>query len=187
MKILTPRQIYEEIRAGNINIENGLDLLIYIVENERERELRASGFMYLQKLKPTSIRYFQFLERLLLSDLDDYIRKLAASTLIDSFALKAYDVIRWALSHEHSSQCIVSMVDLIKECNEKKLKSLLKEIEFVIFDDKVIFPTRSNHLINLNQKSINKIKDLFGLENLHQIEELYLQDNNILLGCFRHR
>lgn len=180
MQKLTPRQVFEDFENQKFNKHDAIDLLIYLIENETNISRRESALYYFEKIGLNEQISFQFLENLMLSDYDERIRSLAAILILQNFPDKAYKPIKWVLNHEVSKFCLVSVLKKLNQLDSIKLKSLQKEIEFVIIEEILYFPERSKKLLNLNQVNVRNVDQIIGLRNLDKIEELYLQDNQIL-------
>ena len=158
--------------------ETALELLIYLIENERNNEIRDLSLRYIYKINSSNKSSFKILENLLLSDSNEN-RSLAAYFLIRNYHNTAYEPIKWALTHEHSELCLTTIIKSLINTKSNHLKSLIKNIQFVVYNQKVFFPSRSERMLNLNQRNIKKVSQICGLKNLNMIEEIYLQDNEL--------
>jgi len=179
MHKLTPERIYQEFKNQKLAKYRAIDLLIYLIENEPTHFTRKSGLQYLGKIGLYERKVFQFLENLLLSDYNEWIRGLAAELIIQNFPDMGYKPIKWVLKHEKSEVCLSSVIKTLNLVDHPKLRSLQNQVDYVIYEDKIYFPSRSKEVLNLNQKSIGDIDQILGLGNLNRIEALYLQDNQI--------
>jgi Leucine-rich repeat (LRR) protein len=176
---IKPEQIFEDFKENKLSEESALELLIYLVENEINSEIRNLALRYLGKIGPRNNFIFKIFENLLLSDSNENIRSTAAYYLIHKFQNVAYAPIKWALAYENSEYCLTNIIKSIIDSKSNYLKELIKEIQFVIYDNKIYFPSRLERIFNLNQKNIKYLSQIYGLDNLTMIEELYLQDNQL--------
>lgn len=120
----SPKKIYEDLKRNRINKSSAADLLIFLIGNNTNFEIRLESIKTLQKIKFTNDKVFSVMEDLLVSDSNEEIRELAAYNLKESFQEKALSPLKWALEYENSLQVLMSIISIIKEIDNHKAKSI---------------------------------------------------------------
>ena len=181
MSLLSPNKIYKDFKNKKLDKNQALSLLISLIDDihEYDDKTRIMGIKFLELMKTKDEKIFNFLENLLISDLNEQIRGQAAHTLIFNFPEKAIKPIIWALKYDTADSCLIQIIKAIEKFSNKKLKSVLKKIQYVNFKGSIFFPLEFYPLINLNNKNIDNIGKIKNLESLTNIEKLYLNYNLI--------
>ncbi|MFX1568260.1 MAG: leucine-rich repeat domain-containing protein [Promethearchaeota archaeon] len=178
---LSPYIIYKDFKNGRINKKRALDLLISLIENdlEHQEKTRILAIKFLGLLHPKEKRIFDFIENILISDLNEYMREQAANILIRYYPDRAAKPIAWVLKNEKESDFTCSLIKSIEKTASDYLKSVLKIKKYVNFHGSIIFTSDSEKLINLNSKNINKIDEIKNLDGLTDLKKIYLNYNQI--------
>ncbi len=178
---LSPYKIYENFKNRKIDKKRASDLLISIIEDyhEYEEKTRILGIKFLGLIHPNEKKIFDFLENILISDLNEQMREQAANVLIFNFPEKAVKPIVWVLKHDKTNNFLFSIIKSLEKSANDKLKSVLKIKQYVNFKGNIIFPSESNIIINLNNKNIDKIEKIKNLESLTELKKIYLNYNQI--------
>ncbi|MFX1572082.1 MAG: hypothetical protein ACFFB0_04995, partial [Promethearchaeota archaeon] len=157
MSKLSPSEIYEDFISKKIDKSKASELLMSLIENplELDNQSRISCLKFLGLICSKEENVFFFLENLLLSDLNDIVRGNAANIIIRNFPEQALKPIKWALEHDESDFCLISIIKSIEKTKYQKLKFLLKSIEYVGFEDKIFFPFGKYQTINLSNNNID--------------------------------
>lgn len=181
MSVLTPIKIYEDFKNKIIDKNQASDLLISLIDEiyDNDDNTRILGVKLLGLIKSKSEKVFNFLENILISDLNDQLRGQVAKTIIFNFPERAIKPIFWVLKHDNDSFCIFQIIKSLEKTSDDKLKALLKIRQFVNFEGNIFFPSRFYPLINLNNRNIKNIKKVKNLENLTDLKKLYLNYNQI--------
>jgi Leucine-rich repeat (LRR) protein len=181
MSRVSPNKIYDDFRQGKLTKSQASDLLMSLVENtiERDAESKIVAFKLLVLIGANEEKVFKFLEHLLVSDLDDLVRGNAANVIINIFSDLAFEPIKWALLHEESETSIILIIKALIKTNNLKLKSLLNTNEYVEYEGKIILPFGTEQIINLSCQNIINLSQIKGLENLINLNKLYLNFNKI--------
>ncbi|MFX0140499.1 MAG: leucine-rich repeat domain-containing protein [Candidatus Hodarchaeota archaeon] len=158
--VLTPQEIFEELKKNNINKLTAFDLLISLVENSDSENFRIECIRSLEKIGLYHHRLFIFLENLLISDSSGKIRKVAAEFLKNRFLEKAVKPFKWAIKHETEYDCLITIIKTLEKLNNYESKLIL------INETKRIIKTK---YLNKDKKIENKkfkkiIKKLFKLK-----------------------
>jgi len=181
MSLLSPYKIYKDFKNKKLDKNQALSLLISLIDDihDYDDRTRIMGIKFLELMKTKDEKIFNFLENLLISDLNEQIRGQAAQILIFSFPEKALKPIIWALKHDTADSCLIQIIKSIEKYSNKKLKSALKSIQYVNFKDSIFFPSEFYPLINLNNKNIDNIGKVKNLESFTNLKKLYLNYNLI--------
>lgn len=103
---LTPGKIFEEYQKNNLDKHSAADLLISIIDNSDNDEIRVACLDELEKIGVKNIKTFKLLESLLISDSSENVRVTAAKFIRNNFINKALEPMKWALQHEESPVCL---------------------------------------------------------------------------------
>jgi len=181
MSTLSPKEIYGDFIQKNLDRSKASELLISVIENpfEVDTHTRISSIKFLGLIDSREKKIYFFLENLLISDLNDLVRGNAASIIISNFPDNAFEPIQWALKHEKSEACIILIIKALEKTDNLNLKSLLKNLKYIKFKEKFVFPFGTNQIINLSSNNIEKISDVIGLGKLNNLQKLYLDFNRI--------
>jgi Leucine-rich repeat (LRR) protein len=181
MSIVSPNKIYDDFKHGKLTKSQASDLLMSLVESSIERDIESKIVVIklLALIGANDGKVFKFLEHLLISDINDFVRGNAGFIIIGIFRKKSFEVIKWVLKHEKSEQCLTQIILALEKTREPKLHSLLEIIEYVHFEENIFFPFESLPIIYLNNKKIVKISDIKRLEKFSNLKKLYLDFNQI--------
>jgi Leucine-rich repeat (LRR) protein len=123
--VLTPQEIFEELKKNNINKLTAFDLLISLVENSKSENIRVESIRSLGKIGLYHDRLFIFLENLLISDASKKIRMAAAEFIKNKFLEKAIRPFKWAIKHENDYECLTAVIQTLEEINNNDSKLIL--------------------------------------------------------------
>jgi Leucine-rich repeat (LRR) protein len=181
MSTLSPKEIFEGFKENNLDKSKASELLISVIENplEADSRTRISSVKFLGLIGSKEQKVYFFLENLLISDLNEIVRGNAASIIIRNFPDYALKPIKWALKNEQSESCIILMIKELEKTKNPKLKSLLKEIEYIDVKGRIFFQFGTYPTINLSSIGIGKISEIKGLRKLTNLSKLYLNFNRI--------
>ncbi|MHA2281375.1 MAG: leucine-rich repeat domain-containing protein [Promethearchaeota archaeon] len=179
---LSPKEIYKDFKKKKINKDKASELLISLIENPLELDNRVRNFCIklIGLIGSKEKNVFFFLENLLISDLNELVRGNAAAVIINNFYDYALEPIKWALQHEKSETSMVLIIKSLEKTHILKLKSLLKDIEYVDFEGQTFFPYGIYQNINLSSRNIDNMLKIKGLGNLINLSKLNLNFNEIL-------
>ena len=89
-----PRIIYQNFRSKQIDKAYAINLLISIIQNSSNVNLRTRSLDFLLKVEPSDEKIFHLLENLFISDSDEEIRRIAGNMLRILFQEKAIEPMR---------------------------------------------------------------------------------------------
>ena len=98
-KELTVAKIYEYVTTKQMNDEEAIELLSYILEHNQDTEIRRISIMAFKVLELKDDKAFTTLESCILSDEDPIVRKTAVEVIQEIFPKKSKDLIRWVNTH----------------------------------------------------------------------------------------
>jgi len=159
-----PKEIYEDLEREKIDKLTAVDLLIYLIGNNDNIEIREESIKILQKIGIKNDKVFSVFENALVSDPNLEIRELGAQCLKELFQEKALLPLKWALDHEKSWQILLYIVSSIHELNNHSAKS--------IFIDKI--------------KRLNNYKFIKSLTRLIKNEEIQNIDISKLVEIIKN-
>jgi len=134
---LTPNRIFEEYTTNVLNKTSTVEQLVALIENSSEFKVRLNSINYLGKIeKPfensdlDKEHIFNLFENLLISDSNEKIRNASALILKRNFIDRAFSPMKWALHHDDSPYCLITIFEALIEIitNFKKKKSLSKQL-----------------------------------------------------------
>lgn len=126
---LTPKAIYRDFVNGDLDKSFAVELLLTLIDNAEKIETRVESINILNKIQVNDEKTFEFLEHLLISDLNENIRNLTISVLRNHYIERALNPMIWALEHENSLKCLISIISTIGEIETDDANFvLLKEL-----------------------------------------------------------
>ena len=125
--VLSPKNIYKDFRNGDIDKYSAIEILISLIENIDNSDIRLDSIEILQKIDFKNEKIFSLLENLMLSDSNEKIRISAANTLKAIFNEKALSPLRWALENESSLHCLSNIISIIGEIKNPSARLILIE------------------------------------------------------------
>lgn len=144
---LNPNVIYEDYINNRSDKDTVIKQLISIIENYDDNAIREDSIKVLGKLKLISENLFDLFESLLLSDSSENIRNAAANYLSEHHLNNSLSLFKWAIQHEKSNNCLITIVNALVKINSKESKTALIE---------QIKKTRKTQYINLEKGYENK-------------------------------
>jgi hypothetical protein len=151
--MLTPREIYSEFENKIIDKRTASEVLINLVENSQDEELREDCIYYIKKIGLKNQSTFEFLENLFISDRNENIRGAAFKAIKKNFEEKAIKPALYAISKERGFSILIPVIEfLIENFNPLSCKELLIQ-----------------KIKNLDNKSLKYDLNLMKLENLNLI------------------
>jgi len=122
---LTPKAIYEDFVNKDLDKPFAIELLLTLIDNAENVETRIESIKILNNIQVEDDKTFKFLEHLLISDLNEDIRNLTILILRNQYLDKALDPMVWALEHERTLKCLISIILTIGEIDTDEAKSVL--------------------------------------------------------------
>ena len=124
---INPDTIYKDYLNGHIDKISLVNQLTSIIENHDDNIVREDSIIALGKLKLVDENLFDLFENLLLSDSSEFIRNAAAIYLSEHHLNRSIAVFKWAIQHENSYQCLLTLVKALVKINSKASKKILIE------------------------------------------------------------
>ncbi|MFX1567677.1 MAG: HEAT repeat domain-containing protein, partial [Promethearchaeota archaeon] len=123
--VLTPEKVYEELSNNKLNKSRAYDLLISLVENSENEEIREDSIKYLEKVGVFNDKLYDFLENILISDSNTAVRIKAAKFLRKKFLEKSFKPFKWVIDHEKDCECTIIAIKSLKKIHSSETKLLL--------------------------------------------------------------
>ncbi|MHA2399057.1 MAG: leucine-rich repeat domain-containing protein [Promethearchaeota archaeon] len=167
---LIPSKIYGNFLNGSADKSHTLDSLINIIKTHENDIVRKECIETLNKLDFHQVTIFKLLENILISESNENLRFAAARVMRDKFSEKCLRPFLWALHHESSYTCLITIIKSLEEINNEKIAlDLIEEINKILIDDSCskIVPNlsidflRCKNQIELAEILINHITVLF--------------------------
>jgi len=118
-------QVMHKYLQSDLKRTEAIKILNLILDNSDNEKERISSLMALNSLELHSSRYFELLERLMVSDLNEKIRSLAVVLMGQKFLKKAFQPMRWAIIYEKSYTPLVSIIEVLDKMATKESKKLI--------------------------------------------------------------
>ena len=157
---LTPHAIYNDLKNNFVDKVSAVELLITLIESVDNLTTRIDSIETLEKIKIKNKKAFKALENLIVSDTNENIRMAAIKALKTLYQEKAIPPIKWALNHEKSLNCLITIIKNLGDFKGNKAKSVL-----------------IRKIYNIND---NEFK--YNIENIIQNQELETLSNSVLAG-----
>ncbi len=123
---LNPERICEEFENNNLDKHTAFDLLISLIENSENENVRVKSIESLEKIGIFNGLTFTILENLLISDSNGKIRKAAAKIIEKKFSNeKALIPLKWAIKHESNYDCLITIIKTLEKIKSKEAKAIL--------------------------------------------------------------
>lgn len=165
----SPRKIYEEFLDRSLDKNSAVILLISLIENVEDNEIRFDSIKILKKIEALDDRVFKLLENLLVSDSNEKIRNEACLYIQNHFLYKASAPMKWAIQHETDYNCTINIIKTLSMINDAESKSILINELNKIKIRKFIDDTK--HYDNEKFKqSLMELQKIKRLEDLNTIE-----------------
>ncbi len=127
---LTPQKIYEKLSNNELDKKSSIDLLLSIIENSDDDQLRLQSIEVLDKIRAKDENIFKVIENLLVSDTNPELRNSALNYLFINYQERVLSPIKWAVKHETSYKCLVALIKTLAEFeNDKSKKILIDELK----------------------------------------------------------
>jgi len=137
---LTPRAIFKDLKKKNLNKNTAVILLISLIENVEDPSLRLESINILEKIGLEVVikhdNLFKLAENILISDSNEKMRNAAASLIGTLFLERALSPMKWALKHEKSLNCIITVLSTLNKINTPESESILQEEITKIYQNK---------------------------------------------------
>lgn len=145
---LIPRKIYEDFSNNHIDKSSAIALLLSIIENYDDNDLRIESIDLLDTFELKDEETFKFFESLLISDLNEEVRNRAALYINKNFLDRALPPLKWAIQHEKSYNCLITIIKTLEKMNLHDIK--------LIFINELLRLKKAKHII-LEKKSLDKL------------------------------
>ncbi|MBD3341634.1 MAG: hypothetical protein GF353_21195 [Candidatus Lokiarchaeota archaeon] len=164
---ISPFTVKNRFEKGRINKSEYVDLLIYILEENEDLNLRLKSLELLGNFRSKSRKIFSTLERCLITDEEEKIRSLSLLFILKNYRKEGEYTIKWVIKHEKSTKILKALKNTLysseqrykglKEMFEKRMEEISNfygttgpETEFIIDLEVELKP---NYLYQINNTS----------------------------------
>ncbi len=160
MKI-SPNLIYQEFKEGNLEKQSAINQLFTLINNSDDAELRVESIEILIKIGSNNEQIFELFENLLISDSHEKVRNTAIKAIKNNFIEKAFTPMKWALQHETSIICLISIISTLGRIQSEKAKLFLidklKNIDIFEFNESLQNLFNGGKINNFKNESLSDI------------------------------
>jgi Leucine-rich repeat (LRR) protein len=122
---VNPQTIREDYNNNQIDKSTAISLLTSIIENSDKEKIRMEAITILNTLKLKNGRINEYFENIFLSDSSEVIRNAAANYISTHFLDISLPVFQWAIKHETSYSCLITVVNSLVKIKTSESKSVL--------------------------------------------------------------
>ncbi len=123
--MLTPKKICEEVKKKVISKHDAFALLISLIENSDNEDIRLDSLKRLEKIGLFNEILFNIIESMLISDSNAKIRNTSAKLIQKKFLDNALEPLKWALRHETDYKCLITIIQSLEKINNIESKLVL--------------------------------------------------------------
>jgi len=157
---LNVNQVMYKYHQLKLKKAEAIRILTLILDNSDNEKERISSLNALTNLEMHSSKYFELLERLIVTDLNEKIRSLAVFLMGQNFLKKAFQPMRWAINYEKSYTPLVSIIEVLdKIANEESKRLILEKLSQIINEHKEDY-------LNRYDSMVKKLDSKIGIQNL---------------------
>ncbi|MFW9946884.1 MAG: hypothetical protein ACFFDX_08665 [Candidatus Odinarchaeota archaeon] len=169
---LTPQKIYEKLNNNDLDKKSSIDLLLSIIENSDEDQLRLESIEVLDRIRAKDEKIFKMIENLLVSDTSPELRNSALNYIFINYQERILPLIKWAIKHETSYKCLVALIETLAKVKDIESKNILIE---------ELKKIRKVKYLNIERRYENKkfkrgIKRILKTSNLESISHRHISE-----------
>lgn len=157
----SPNLIYKEFKEGILEKQSAINQLSTLINNSDDADLRIASIEVLEKIGSKTERIFKLFENLLISDSQEKVRNTAIKAIKNSYIEKAFNPMRWALQHETSIICLITIVSTLGEIKNEKAKSFLinkiKNMDIYEFNESLQNLFKTKEINNFRNERLSAI------------------------------
>lgn len=136
---LSPSLIFKKYRKNLLSLSETIDLLLILVENGLDIDIRIKSLEFLLKIINKSQDTFDILERILITDENEIIRAKAVKSLSNFHDDKFIHILVWLIRKDPSFLVLRTIKEFLKEINNPMLsKEFIKRIEHLASDLEIV-------------------------------------------------
>ncbi|MFW9950557.1 MAG: hypothetical protein ACFFKA_10595, partial [Candidatus Thorarchaeota archaeon] len=119
------KRIYEDFINKKASKIETIDLLLSLIENSDDDLIRIDCIKTLSKLDYNSLKVFNVLEQILISEANQDLRYVAAQIIKNKHLDNALDAFIWTLQHEPSYDVLITAIKSLEELGANNIISVL--------------------------------------------------------------
>ena len=179
---LTPQKIYEKLNNNDLDKKSSIDLLLSIIENSDEDQLRLESIEVLDRIRAKDEKIFKIIENLFVSDTNPELRNSALNYLFINYQERVLPPIKWAVKHETSYKCLVALLKTLAKVEDTESKKILIE---------ELKKIRKIKYLNIERRYENKkyqkgIKKILKTNNLESFSHSHISEIIINFLTVKH-
>ncbi len=178
---LNPINLYEKFCNTEIDKTSLIKSLSVLIEDSNDDTIRIQAINILKKLGIKTTYIFKIMESLLLSDTNEKIRNNAATYIGALFIEKSYNVIKWAIQHETSYECVITLINTLRKIQNNDSKELLiSEISKIKKLNKSI--AYKQHIFKKYKKGLKKVFKMKNIEefSINELAEIFINYKTVI-------
>ncbi|MFO7795113.1 MAG: leucine-rich repeat domain-containing protein [Promethearchaeia archaeon] len=167
--------IIEKYKNEELDYTHLINLLISLIQTSDDRNIRSQSINLLKEFDAFNMNLFKFIENLIISEADCFIKRKAINILGKYYKKFALKPLKWAIKYERDYDCLISLIKALIKIEDREIK------EFLILE--------LREKINQNKEEINNIgiqKYNYAIQQLYQKEIIRnfnpIQIANILIS-----
>lgn len=121
---LNPKIIYQQILQNKIDIKEGIEFLISLIEKSDKIGVRLESINILDKLKVHNNSIFKTLENCLISDEYEEIRLISAKFILEYYLEVGEECLEWALLNDTSPKFLRSLGKMLNNPRTNRYEKL---------------------------------------------------------------
>ncbi|MFW9936138.1 MAG: hypothetical protein ACFFD5_00670 [Candidatus Thorarchaeota archaeon] len=174
----SPKKVYQYYQNAYLSKRAALDFLIFIIETSNNDAQRIESLRYINKINPKSIKIFEFLENIFISEPEKSVRFAAFKVLKRNFPIQAINPIIHIIINE-TGLFIIPLIEFLHQINPFKCYNVIID-KIKNSKDLSIDINNRNHLKKL---SLQELITLFYNYLLNKsLESLYFHRHQIPLA-----
>jgi len=122
---LSPLKIYQDLKENKLDRKTAAEILLMLIENSEDDNVRIESVRFLKKIGIKNDKLFKILEDLLISDLNERVRYMAALYIKDFFLERSLSLIKWAVQYESDYFCLLVFIQSLADLKNQESKSIL--------------------------------------------------------------
>ena len=129
---ITTENICNEVKVGRMSESMATNLLISVIEESDDSDLRVECINTFEKLFLRSQKIYELFENLLISDESPLIRSLAAKAIMSNFLKDGQKALNWAIIHDKSPLLLNTILNLFDNVENELVAGLSEEMVYRI-------------------------------------------------------
>jgi len=124
---VTPQNIYSDYRKKLLNKISASDSFLFLIENSKSEQIRLESIYFLNEIGLQNRYMFKFLENLLISDLNESIRRAAFDVIVKLFhrKIKSSSILVKHIITNENGQILINLIEFLSRVDKLACKKVL--------------------------------------------------------------